>query len=60
MSYLATISKALGALTAGITVLISNNLLSGTAEHWVTGLLATLGAFLAVYAFPKNKEKVQV
>lgn len=50
---LSTINKFLGALTAAAGVLIANGLLDGNTAKWVTGIIATVGAFV-VYLIPNT------
>lgn len=49
---LAEIRKGLLALTGAVATAVSMGLVSGTAEHWITGVLTVAGTALAVYYVP--------
>lgn len=50
---LANARKAIAALVGGVATAVSAGLLSGTAEHWVTGVLAVATAVLT-YLVPNE------
>lgn len=49
LAKLAEAKKAVAALTGGVAVAVSAGLLSGTAEHWTTGVLAVATALVTYY-----------
>lgn len=53
MPRLAEIRKCLGALSGAAMTAVAAGLLSGTAERWTTGILATLTAAV-VYRLPND------
>lgn len=58
MSTLGQVAKMLTALTGAVATAVSMGLVSGTAEHWITGVLAVAATALAVYWVPNSSKDV--
>lgn len=53
-AWLIEVRKFLAALTGAVATAVSMGLVSGTAEHWITGALAVAATALAVYYVPNG------
>lgn len=56
---LAEVRKFLTAATGAVATAVSMGLVSGTAEHWITGVLAVAATALAVYYVPNAASDTQ-
>lgn len=52
--FVADASKAVTSASVAAAALVAQGLVTGTVEHWVTGVIGAAAAGLAVYSVPRK------
>lgn len=50
-----SVSRDITAVTTAVSILVTENLLSGTAQHWTVGVLAAVNAAILALTTPNSK-----
>lgn len=50
-----TVTRDIAAISAAVSILVTSNLISGTAQHWTVGILAALNAAILTLTSPNSK-----
>lgn len=50
-----TVTRDIAAISAAVSILVTSNLISGTAQHWTVGVLAAVNAAILALTTPNSK-----